>query len=282
MNHLLPYPSNTNISAYAGLHGGAFDFAAHPIAPAGTKVVIHDKPAIRASWAQHGTHGYYLGPTHSHYRCYRVWTTSSRSIRISDTLAWFLKGLQLPGPSAHDLFCTAVHDLTNATKSLLTNKTADGVSHPTGQVINTLTDALQQLSAMYPQCTNALIQTTTVDVDPHPEQEKRVIAESTKPPTVSEQRVIVESTNPSTVSEQRVSANSEIQPAIEVTNMQTYETPQASTNTHHDTAPSFNVLLQETVNVPNTLISARNRSRHTVTRPPAITDRVTRLVLTRH
>ena len=72
LNHLLPYPSNTSISAYAGLHGGAFDFAAHPIAPAGSKVVIHDKPAIRASWAPHGTHGYYLGPAPSHYRCYRV------------------------------------------------------------------------------------------------------------------------------------------------------------------------------------------------------------------
>ena len=46
LNHLLPYPSNTNISAYTGLHGGAFDFAAHLIAPAGTKVVIHDKPTI--------------------------------------------------------------------------------------------------------------------------------------------------------------------------------------------------------------------------------------------
>ena len=116
LNHLLPYPSNTSISAYAGLHGGAFDFAAHPIAPAGSKVVVHDKPAIRASWAPHGTHGFYLGPAQSHYRCYRVWTTSSRSIRISDTLAWFLQGLQLPGPSAHDLFRSAVQDLTNAIK----------------------------------------------------------------------------------------------------------------------------------------------------------------------
>ena len=87
LNHLLPYPSNTSISAYAGLHGGAFDFAAHPIAPAGSKVVVHDKPAVRASWAPHGTHGYYLGPAPSHYRCYRVWTTNSRSVRISDTLA---------------------------------------------------------------------------------------------------------------------------------------------------------------------------------------------------
>ena len=204
LNHLPPYPSNTSISAYAGLHVGAFDFAAHPIAPVGTKVVIHDKPAIRASWAPHGTRGYYLGPAHSQYRCYRVWTTSTRSIRVSDTLAWFLKGLQLPEPSAHDLYCTAVYDLTNATKSLI--RTTDGVLHPTGQVMNTLTDALQQLYVMYPQCTNAIIQTNTANVDPHPEQEQRVIVECTNPPTVPEQKVPV---------------NCEIQTAIEAINMQT-------------------------------------------------------------
>ena len=87
LNHLIPYPSNTSISAYAGLHGGAFDFAAHPIAPAGTKIVLRDKPNTRGSWAPHGTHGYYLGPAQLHYRCYRVWATATRSIRVTDTLA---------------------------------------------------------------------------------------------------------------------------------------------------------------------------------------------------
>ena len=71
--------------------------------------------------------------------------------------------------------------------------------------------------------------------------------------------------------------NCEVQPAIEAINMQTYETPQAPTSTNHDIAPSLNLMLPETVNVPNTLISAQNRSRHTVTRPPAMTDRVTQL-----
>lgn len=133
-----------SISAYPGLHGGPFDFAAHPIAPASSKVVLHDKPAIRASWAPHGTHGYYLGLALSHYRCNRVWTTNSRSIHISDTLAWFLQRLQMPGPSAHDFFCTAVHDLTKATKKLFVNKTINGAPHPTGQLINTLTGTLTQ------------------------------------------------------------------------------------------------------------------------------------------
>lgn len=102
LNHLLPYPSNPAISAYAGLHGGPFDFAAHPIAPADAKVVMHDKPDTRATWAPHGTHGYYLGPAQAHYRCYRVWATATKSIRITDTIAWFLQHMTccvLPSPT---------------------------------------------------------------------------------------------------------------------------------------------------------------------------------------
>lgn len=49
LNHLIPYAPNPKISAYAGLHGRAFDFSKHPIAPAGARVLIHDKPNIRAS-----------------------------------------------------------------------------------------------------------------------------------------------------------------------------------------------------------------------------------------
>ena len=49
LNHLLPYPSNSTVSAYAGLYGRPFDFAAHVIAPAGAKIVMHDKPDTRAT-----------------------------------------------------------------------------------------------------------------------------------------------------------------------------------------------------------------------------------------
>ena len=189
LNHLLPYSSNTSISAYAGLHGGAFDFAAHSIAPAGSKVVVHDKSAIGASWAPHGTRGYYLGTSQSHYRCYRVWTTSSRSIRIFDTLAWFLQGLQLPRPLAHDMFCSAVEDLTIATKTLFDENNIAGALHPTGQVINTLTSAVQQLSEMYPKHTRPSTETNTSHAAPHAENDQRVVAECINPATAPEHRV---------------------------------------------------------------------------------------------
>ena len=73
LNHLIPYGPNPHLSAYEGLHGCNFDFRAHPIAPAGAKVLIHDKPSARESWAPHGVLGFYLGPSKHHYRCFDVW-----------------------------------------------------------------------------------------------------------------------------------------------------------------------------------------------------------------
>lgn len=111
---------------------------------------MHDKPDTRATWAPHGTHGYYLGPAQAYYRCYRVWATATKSIRITNTIAWFLQGLQIPGPSAHDLLRAAITDLTQAVRLFYESPISDTPLHPTGLVLNTLKDALQQLSDLYP------------------------------------------------------------------------------------------------------------------------------------
>lgn len=111
LNHLLPYSPNPTVSAYAGIHSGALDFTRHPIAPAGTRILIHDKPTVRSSWAPHGVPGYYLGPALQHYRSYRVWSSTSKATRISDTLAWFPSGFTVPGPSPHDNLLAAATTL---------------------------------------------------------------------------------------------------------------------------------------------------------------------------
>jgi hypothetical protein len=41
--------------------GRLYDFNRHPIAPLGTRVVVHDKH--RATWAPHGVDGFSVGPT---------------------------------------------------------------------------------------------------------------------------------------------------------------------------------------------------------------------------
>ena len=38
-----------------------WDFKAIPMAPLGVPIITHDKPAERASWANHGTDGFYIG-----------------------------------------------------------------------------------------------------------------------------------------------------------------------------------------------------------------------------
>ena len=63
---------NPKLSAYAQLEG-TFDFTRTPLAPPGTRVIIHEKPTNRQTWAPHGTDGWYLGPALDHYQCYRVW-----------------------------------------------------------------------------------------------------------------------------------------------------------------------------------------------------------------
>jgi hypothetical protein len=68
---------------------GPRDFNAVPLAPIGIKVVAHVPPSERASWAQHGLIGYYIGPAHEHYRCYRIWIPATKAIRVSDCCEWY-------------------------------------------------------------------------------------------------------------------------------------------------------------------------------------------------
>jgi hypothetical protein len=57
---------------------GNCDFKKTPMAPPGTKVLIHEKLNQQLSWDPHGTKGWYLGPALKHYRCYRVFTIKTK------------------------------------------------------------------------------------------------------------------------------------------------------------------------------------------------------------
>jgi hypothetical protein len=63
-----------------------------------------------------------------------VWATSTNSIRVTDTVAWFLDNLQLPLPSRHDLLIAATLDLRNAIANI--KKT-----HPTLILNGDITDS---------------------------------------------------------------------------------------------------------------------------------------------
>ena len=150
LNHLTPFAPNPTVSAYAGIHGGQHDFRAHPIAPAGTRIVIHDKPTNRTSWAPHGVPGFYLGPASKHYRCYTVWATPTSAVRITDTLAWFPEHVLMPSVNHHDSVIAAIKDLSNTLASFAST-TAPSPPHIEDKILL----ELRTLAAMYQSATAA-------------------------------------------------------------------------------------------------------------------------------
>ena len=72
LNLLRPFRLNPRLSAEAQLNG-AFDFNCTPLAPPGTRFVVHKTPDNRRTWAPHGVDGWYFGPAPDHYRCHSVY-----------------------------------------------------------------------------------------------------------------------------------------------------------------------------------------------------------------
>jgi len=104
---------NPKLSAWAQLNG-TYDFNRTPIAPPGTRVLVHEKPATRDSWAPHAIDGWYIGPALDSYRCYTVWIQETRAERICDTISWFPTQVKMPTPSTDDLILASLLDIHSA------------------------------------------------------------------------------------------------------------------------------------------------------------------------
>ena len=104
---------NPCLSAQAQVHG-PFNFDRTPLGPPGTKVLVHEKPNNRETWAPHAVDGWYLGPAMNHYRCFRVWINSTQAERITDTLTWFPSKVLMSTASSSDAAIAAANDLTHA------------------------------------------------------------------------------------------------------------------------------------------------------------------------
>eukprot|EP00978_Attheya_sp_CCMP212_P006283 scaffold14236_cov54-Attheya_sp.AAC.5 len=137
---------NPKLSAYAQVHG-AFDFNRTPLAPPGTKVLIHEKPDVHASWAAHAVDGWYVGPALLHYRCYdRVWITETTSERVADTLSWYPTQVSMPKASTTEEASAAARDLIEA---LLHPEPAS----PLAPLVDSQRQALFQLVDIFTQAT---------------------------------------------------------------------------------------------------------------------------------
>jgi hypothetical protein len=104
---------NPKLSAATHIFG-QYDFNRAPLAPPGTRIIAHETPGRRRTWAPHGQDGWYIGPALEHYRCYTVYITKTRSSRVVETVEFFPHKFKLPFPSSSELATQAAADLTHA------------------------------------------------------------------------------------------------------------------------------------------------------------------------
>ena len=154
---------NPKLSACAQVFG-QYDYNRTPIAPPGTKVVVHEKPHQRGSWDPHGKDGYYVGPAMESYRCYTVWVTKTRRTRIADTVSWFPHSVPMPVASTNDIIMASLADIANA----LLNPAEPGPTRPLNtsqrETLQQVTKTLHQLYS--PQADTSELEPKTDDTAP--------------------------------------------------------------------------------------------------------------------
>jgi hypothetical protein len=104
---------NPQLSAEAQLNG-QFALKRTPMAPPGTRVIVHSKPCYRRPWDAHGVDGWYVSHTPEHYRCYQVYVTITRSQPMADTVKFFPSHLYMPKTSSAGRSAFAALDLADA------------------------------------------------------------------------------------------------------------------------------------------------------------------------
>jgi hypothetical protein len=110
LNMLRTSRINPKLSAATHIYG-QYDFNRAPLAPPGTRIIAHETPVRRRTWAPHGQDGWYIGPALEHYRCNTVYITKTRSSRVVETVDFFPHKFKLPFPSSSELATQAAADL---------------------------------------------------------------------------------------------------------------------------------------------------------------------------
>ena len=90
-----------NLSAYEATFGN-FNFNQTPLAPPGTRFLVHKTTKQRASFAPHGVDGWYIGPSLDHYRCYNCYIPSMTGTRDAISVDWFPHQIPLPKLTTDD------------------------------------------------------------------------------------------------------------------------------------------------------------------------------------
>ena len=86
----------TNETISLRLHPRKQLFNRIPLAPPGTKTVVHKSPYQRKSWGSYGFQSWYIIPTTKHYSCNKFYIASTAGIRDVLNFDWFLGKIHFP------------------------------------------------------------------------------------------------------------------------------------------------------------------------------------------
>ena len=105
-----------------------FDYAATPLGPLGSRVMIHNTVNTRKSWDQRGREGFYIGPALQYYRCLTVFNSKTKHVSIYNTVEFLHTYLQQPTLTPEDRIVHAVHLLTCAIQDVKSKNTASQIA----------------------------------------------------------------------------------------------------------------------------------------------------------
>jgi hypothetical protein len=160
------------LSAAAHFHG-LVDYNKPAFAPPGCKIIAHEKPGKRRTWAPKGQHGYSLGTAMHHYRCQNVYISSTASECIMDTVEFFPHNYQMPQLSSTNRLIMAAKDMPDALQN----------HHPAVPFARIRYDTISALAEL------AAIFKLKLRQTPHPTL-------PAAPPKVTQRPCIAESSNP--------------------------------------------------------------------------------------
>jgi hypothetical protein len=142
---------NPKLSAYTQIFG-VFDYNRTPLAPIGTKTVVHLRTTQkgRTTFGDHGVIGWTIGPALDHYRHWDFYIPKTRGTRVSDTVVFLPEKYSMPTTASADRVSTALEELTEALKNPAAAKPFLNTGNKLNAAIDALTEILSNRSTKAP------------------------------------------------------------------------------------------------------------------------------------
>ena len=122
---------------------GHHDFNCNPIAPAGCRVLVHNRPKERGAWEDRGIEGFYISQAPDHYRNFTCYIPSTGGLRVSNTVEFFPQNCKMPYTNSTDIIALMLGEL----KDLLDGEENSSQVIPPSQLRDDLTEVQSILNS---------------------------------------------------------------------------------------------------------------------------------------